>query len=203
MRELRIRSARDAGSMSRMRNRGCTNAMKQGLFNLAVALSFLLCIATVALWVLSYWALVRLDHVAAKSYLSVTSQLGSVRLERVEYTMTGQMPDMWRFDAAWLRTEGRSTLFGHTDARGGFSGASWHRREWWGPHWAAGLLFAVLPLVAAMRLRRGRRRASLNLCVACGYDLRATPERCPECGLQRVQSGEAAGKSLVASADIR
>src|SRR5207249_4965257 len=40
----------------------------------------------------------------------------------------------------------------------------------------------VLPAIAFVRHRRRRRRETSNLCPTCGYDLRASPERCPECG---------------------
>jgi hypothetical protein len=53
------------------------------------------------------------------------------------------------------------------------------------PYWAL-LPLVTVPLVLAIRWElRARRRAwrlRSGLCPDCGYDLRASPERCPECG---------------------
>ena len=69
-------------------------------------------------------------------------------------------------------------------------------RYTWQPRWRAisvphpistGLL-AILPFSAALlwgrrHLQRRRERRAEGCCAHCGYDLRATPDRCPECGV--------------------
>jgi hypothetical protein len=53
------------------------------------------------------------------------------------------------------------------------------------PAWAIVLIAALLPCIWMMRTRKRRlakMRLSRSLCVHCGYDLRATPDRCPQCG---------------------
>src|SRR5438105_4760595 len=47
------------------------------------------------------------------------------------------------------------------------------------PFWFIAMLTAVAPV---LELRRHRSPLPPNACAKCGYDLRATPDRCPECG---------------------
>lgn len=51
------------------------------------------------------------------------------------------------------------------------------------PLWLVPTVFSLPVLLAGLlTLLRGRRRIRQGLCPACGYDLRGSSDRCPECG---------------------
>jgi hypothetical protein len=53
---------------------------------------------------------------------------------------------------------------------------------WSVPAWLAVAVSAILPAVRMRAWKLRRRLKTMGRCVVCGYDLRATPLRCPECG---------------------
>ena len=73
------------------------------------------------------------------------------------------------------------------------------------PYWSLAVLCAVLPALWALKRRRRRARQKRLLerecCRNCGYDLRGTPARCPECGapVGDRESGETSARGAQSS----
>ena len=58
------------------------------------------------------------------------------------------------------------------------------------PSWMATILLGCYPalvFVKRRRLRSAKHRRKRGLCVTCGYDLRGSPGRCPECGNEKAR----------------
>lgn len=72
------------------------------------------------------------------------------------------------------------------------------------PYWAIQALLLIIPIIAWLKRRRRIRTNEFGKipCDNCGYDLRATPERCPECGTE-IGAGIAARNSVPYDATLR
>ena len=165
--------------------------MKRRLFHILSALSLLLFVAVVVLWVRSYfvgdgfvW-----KPADAPPYYRAYAGRGVVRLGGGQYDFDRPPHLDYSRDPAPTRQTGYhpGTLADRLDFdfhRGSDSKGMPSSNAIF-PLWSVALTTAVLPALWIRRVRRDRtlrRRANAGQCPSCGYDLRATPERCPECG---------------------
>jgi hypothetical protein len=171
--------------------------MRRRLLNLVTALSLLLCVALCVLWARSYWRRDSIVYNAPGELSAISSNHSSVYFERNTGWPWGPVRGknwQWRSDTPAVGSTWDSDVSRRV-VRFRFLRFAWaahdppaeayRLRMLIVPYWSLTLLTAILPAIwfrAAWRRRVRRRRDAGGLCPACGYDLRATPGRCPECG---------------------
>ena len=150
------------------------------LLNLATVLSLVLCVSLLVLFVTvdfsgdepESWRSRRTDgsevsFVLAKEKMEWKLHLppGSARL-----SLAGRRG--WRL---WV-AQYESLKYKQLGGNGQFVARQLSVRT--GPLFLLGLVIPTLALMSRLR----RRKDDVGRCLVCGYDLRATPDRCPECG---------------------
>ena len=163
------------------------------IFNGLTALSLLLCVATAGLWVRSYRCTDVVWRVGKDwDTWSVSSRWGAVTIGHREYNGLGIKVDYgWRGYCGPAHNAPPGLVRWHFC---GFSGSGLagssagsypftFKDEYISvPFWFLILLSTIPTLLHVGRARKLRHWRRVGRCMTCGYDLRATPERCPECG---------------------
>ncbi|HEY2589613.1 MAG TPA: hypothetical protein VGI81_27960 [Tepidisphaeraceae bacterium] len=157
------------------------------LSTVAWVLSLTLCVATIALWVANVWHEGTFGRVGSRFTAYALAASGTITLY-VSATDAGDrarwLADTWPAPAGGGPGDFQWRTLGFVQGVGGTAGRN-VVRAWTAPDWFIAGLFAIAPAVHLVRLlrRRGARRAgATGRCATCGYDLRASTERCPECG---------------------
>jgi hypothetical protein len=171
----------------------CIAAVPRRLATLAAAVSLLLCVATVALWIGTLGREVSLYRGQVKQQ---TLRGDWFALGRGEFIWSSSiMPAgrphaktgyTWRAEDRWDNAR-LFLAYGSGLRRVGFemkSGTQGRERYRLlaAPCWFVALALSILPAMKGLSLYRRRKLVAEHGCPRCGYDLRATPERCPECG---------------------
>lgn len=175
-------TGRDRRSVKRMMKR-----LRRILFNVLTAISLLLAIATAGLWVRQFFARdVLLLVISPDEVIRLESANGIIAFARISEGVGrfAAHDSEWKHDSAtsvpfirYVFPESGGFDFVHVGPTGGFP-------RLWAlsiPLWLPLALDSVIPAAAIWRYRR-RDVSRPGCCPACGYDMRANPARCSECG---------------------
>jgi hypothetical protein len=146
------------------------------LINFAAAVSLLMCAAMVVLWVRSYFSVDDFTYRGVKHAVAIRSDSGNF------YVITSRF--MLPFPG-WALPFTRELYY---------NGSGLPDVKWRFPYYSLAVWTSLLPgywfLLPWVRAREAARKD--GFCRVCGYDLRATPHRCPECGAVPPAAKEAA-----------
>jgi hypothetical protein len=182
--------------------------MKGHLLNLAAAVSLVLLIAVASLWVRSYWHvdLVGRQGVETADHWQRGGHGSSAGgLLHVDWWLRDNGPSSsrprapgWAYESWPVRSPSAAPSwhgFGYEAVSYDHSPVAsdgrpmpirmTHSHRVTVPHWF--ILLLTLPAIGLwlrreMRTRRTMNRLRQNRCAGCGYDLRTSLGRCPECG---------------------
>jgi hypothetical protein len=189
--------------------------MRQRLVSLFPWLALLLCVGTCVLWVRSYWYEDYAIRGSASGVRTFRSREGEIVLSINDVPYSGSswqsglidrnkpwgLPSPSSPTPAWEClyrlgfTHRYNVAVPNANAMARFAAIGravppmTHLRYVGVPYWLIVALLGAGPalrIVASFARRRGRRGGH---CRTCGYDLRATPDRCPECGTAAPDAG--------------
>jgi len=170
--------------------------MRRRLFALASALSLLLCLTTVVLGVRGHFVSDFLWWNGRRLTAGAFNSRGHVQVTTRHFVSAApnQPPRRWE----WFAEHPPRDLEAEADRNGWTFSVRLPGIACWSgtdttlvthdvllPIWPVFLLTAIMPAlwtVSRLSRRRRARRLAAGGCLGCGYDLRASTDRCPECG---------------------
>jgi hypothetical protein len=183
--------------------------MARRLFSIASVFSLLLCVATASLWIRSHWKSDDVWQFLPRRYFACASFSGTL-------LFFYEPEDYPAYPVGWAYTNEPTMRFPNRDVT---PDGTYHRFAWLGfgydpdysimtfrgghtgyrlylPHWLFCLIFLIMPVTWFRRRWRDRWLKREGHCRVCGYDLRASEGRCPECRTAIVPSVVSASRTV-------
>jgi hypothetical protein len=180
--------------------------VKRRLLNVLVGTGLVMCAATIALWARSYLYFDGTGRsFADDSVLEFSSNHGQICVQYVTNFYKGPIQkDEWEWGASPIAD---GTGKGQITWRKRWAGFQIGEMAFWStmlgdrarfmvvPDWSILLVLGAPAWSNFFHLYVRHRRMRLGRCPICSYDLRATSDRCPECGTMPQKAARLGGNS--------